>query len=175
MRDMAWRMGVTLTVLIALVVAGTNASCSGVSLPAGGGGQVSAQAQVAAYLAAIAEGDRSQALSFWFLDGTSPALTARRETITDELLAYGPRLEYHVLGVEWWRTHSRPAMTDDPDQAGAARIRVAVSSETQTLEIYQFDLLGPQASASAAAQSPARWIVIDIYPDGATAWAWPWR
>jgi len=173
MRDMLWRMGITLTVLVTLLVFGANASCSS-SLVTGEANNVAPKARLSAFMAAIAEGDRSEAVSSWFVDGTSPVLAARREAITDDLMLYGPRLEYHVLDMEWWRTSATPGKIDDASGAGAARVSVAISSEAKTLQIYHFDLLLREGSNGSVTNRP-HWIVIDVYPEGSAALAWPWR
>jgi hypothetical protein len=174
MRDMGWRIGLTLAVLIGLLASGVNASCSRDGLLVGAANGQAPAAQVSALLAAIAEGDRIQAMSYWADFGSSPALAARRETTIDELLAYGARLEYHVLDVEWWRSATTPVKVDDPSLASGARLQVAVSSDAKPLQIYHFDLLAREETGRAG-NGRAHWVVIDVYPDGSPALAWPWR
>jgi hypothetical protein len=101
MRDLAWRIGLTLAVLAALVIVALNSSCSPVQhLLEQALGQTP-RAQIAAYMTAIAGGDRRAALDLWMEPGTSnPALVARRQSVTDDLLAYGSRQSHRVLDVE---------------------------------------------------------------------------
>jgi len=171
---MVWRMGLTLALLLALLAIGVNASCSTQGVVVGAANGRAPAAQVSGFLGAIAEGDRLRAVSFWVDLGASPALAVRREMTTDDLLAYGPRLEYHVVGVEWWRTSATPAKVDDPSLAGGARLQVAISSDAKTLQIYHFDLL-IREEANGTGNGRRHWVVIDVYPDGAAALAWPWR
>lgn len=171
---MVWRTGLTLSLLAALLIVGANASCSPDGRATGIANAQAPAALVSAFLETIAEGDRGRAVSSWVDIGGSPALAGRREATTDELLDYGPRLEYHVIHVEWWRTTSAPVKTEDPDLAGAARLQVAVSSDAKALQIYHFDLLA-QELGSGAGNGRRHWVMIDVYPDGSAALAWPWR
>jgi hypothetical protein len=76
--------------------------------------------------------------------------------------------------MEWWGTSATPGRIADPAQAGAARVSVAISSEAKTLQIYHFDLRLRHNTNDSATTRP-HWTVIDIYPDGSSALAWPWR
>lgn len=179
MRDLFWRTGLTAVALVALSILGSNLSCGvGNRLVELALGQTP-QNKIGNYLGAIARGDRQAALDLWSRS-TSPGptgdLQARREVVTDDLLAYGRRLEYTILEVEWWRTCCEPAVIDDPDQAGGARVRVAVSGKDLPGKVYRFDLVVPGGYWGDAAGNPARrWVLVDIYPDEEAPLAWPWR
>ena len=176
MRDIVWRIGFTLTALVVLAVLGPSVGCNR-------GKQIVEQilgetptAKVAGYLDAIAKGDRQAALARWSLADSSGAdLKARRESVTDALLACGPRLGYRILGVEWWRTCCEPGVIDDPDEAGGARVRVAVGGEDRPEAVYMFDLIVPGGYWGDAAGNPVRrWVIMDVYPEGAAPLVWTW-
>lgn len=174
MRDILWRIGFTFAALSILAVLGGSASCSvdGRIIEQITGEKP--QARIDQYLAAIAKGARKEALALWSLEGMSGAtLEARREAVTDDLLAFGTHLEHRILDVEWWRTCCEPGVIDDPDEAGGARIRVAISSKDRREEVYIFDLLVPGGYWGAATGHPARqWVIRDLYPEGATPLIW---
>lgn len=177
MRDILWRMGVTLTALTILAMIGLSASCQPAHYLLEQALGRTPQAQVAEYLAATSEGDRQAALALWSPPATADVtLTARRESVTDDLLSYGSRLEYRILAVEWWRSCCEPAVVPDPNEANAARVRVAIWGEGQAEEIYLFDLLVPGGSRSTAAGYPLReWALVDIYAETAAPLAWTWK
>jgi hypothetical protein len=176
MRGVGWRMGFTLAALAVLALLGQNRSCSSshrfVEQVLGR----TPEAEIAKYLAAIAEGDRHSALTLWPVAGApDAALEVRRASVTDELLTYGPRLEYRILDVVWWRTCCEPGVVDDPAEAGGARIRVSVDGN-QPAAAYVFDLLVPGGYWGAAAGYPVRqWDIVDVYPEGAEPLAWTWK
>jgi hypothetical protein len=134
------------------------------------------EAQVAAYMRAIARGKRQAALDLWLEPGApSSVLASRRKSVTDDLLAYGPSLGYRVLEVEWWRTCCEPEVTDEPTQAGGARVRVEVSAQGHPATIYLFALQVPGGYWGAAEGYPVReWVILDAYPERAAPLAWPW-
>jgi hypothetical protein len=174
MQGVGWRIGFTLAALAVLALLGQNTSCSSSHRLVEQVLGQTPEAQIVSYLAAIAEGDRQRALALWPEAGTpGAALAARRVSITNELLAYGPRLKHRILDVVWWRTCCEPGVIDDPGEAGAARIRVSVSSGNQLAAVYVFDLLVPGGYWGAAAGYPVRrWDIVDIYPEGADPLAW---
>jgi hypothetical protein len=177
MQDVIWRTGVTLVALAVLAALGSNVSCgAGHYLLEQALGQTP-EAQIGNYFEAIASGDRQGALDLLSV-GTSPTadLRARRESVTDELLAYGAGLEYEVLDAEWWRTCCEPAVIDDPTQAGGVRTRVVVRNEKGRAGAYRLDLLVPGGYWGDAAGNPVRrWRLADVYPDGEPPLVWPWR
>ena len=177
MRDIWWRMGFTVTALMLLALVGPGIGCSG-------GNQIlervlhrTPQVQIERFLAALTRGDRSAALELWWPEEMpNEALEARRTAVIDELLAYGDGLAYEILGVEWWRTCCEPAIIDDPNQAGAARFRVAIGSASKPADVYLFDLLVPGGYWGDAAGNPLRtWVLADVYPQGEAPLAWTWR
>lgn len=177
MRDTIWRTGVTLVALVVLAMLGSNASCSTSHLLVEKALGQTPQDQIKHYLAALAEGDRQAALALWSSPTTPSAdLEIRRESVTDELLANGPRLKHRVLDLVWWRTCCEPAVIDDPAEAGGVHARVAIHSETLEERIYQFDLLVPGGYWGAAAGYPVRqWSIVDVYPENAAPLAWRWQ
>jgi hypothetical protein len=177
MRDVVWRAGFTLMALMGLATLGSNISCGvGNRLVEQALGRTP-QAAIARYLHAITEGDRQGALDLWSLDGSPTVdLKARRQSVTDALLAYEPNPKHVVLELEWWSTCCEPGVIDDPDQAGGVRARVAVSSEHKPVMVYRFDLLVPGGYWGDAAGNPVRrWILVDVYPDKEAPLTWPWR
>ena len=177
MQGIRWRVGFTLAALLVLVFLGQNTSCSSSHRLIEEVLGQTPEAQIASYLAAIAEGDRYTALALWPANGTpNAALETRRASVTDELLGYGPRLEHRILDSVWWRTCCEPAVIDDPGEAGGVRIRVAVVDGNQQEAVYVFDLLVPGGYWGAAAGYPVRhWAIVDIYPEGVEPLVWTWR
>ena len=177
MLDVAWRLGATLAALAVLAFLGSNVSCSpDIYLADGAWGQAP-QVQITSYLAAIAGGDRQEALALWAPAGECGAsLQARRASVTDDLLAYGPDLEHRILDVEWWRTRGEPGAIDSPDEAGGARVRVAIGSRDRPEKVYRFDLLVSGSHPGEAADQLVRqWAIVDVYPEGAAPLAWAWE
>jgi hypothetical protein len=177
MRDIVWRMGVTLVVLTILATMGLSASCQPAYHLLEQALGRTPQAQIAAFLAVTSEGDRQAALALWTPPTAADVtLAARRESVTDDLLSYGPSLEYRVLAVEWWRSCCEPAVISDPNEAGAARVRVAIWGEGRPKEAYLFDLLVPGGTWGTAASYPLReWAIVDIYAENAAPLAWTLR
>jgi hypothetical protein len=176
MRDVMWRMGLTLIAVALLTVLGPGVSCStGNRLVERIIGQTP-ETRIAGYLDAITEGDRAVALALWpSMDPSNTDLEARRESVTAELLARGPRLQHRILDVVWWRTCCEPAVIDDPAEAGGARIRVTIRSESRQDEVYTFDLLVPGGYWGAAMGHPIRrWAIVDVYPEEAAPLARTW-
>ena len=174
MRDITWRMGFTLMTLTALAVLGLNASCSPAHHLLEQVLGRTPQHQIAGYLAALARGERPAALESWPAPTSDHLdLAARRDSVTDTLLAHGPGLEYQVLDTTWWRTCCEPAVIDDPTQAGGARVRVSIGGGRGPETIYIFDLLVPGGYWGDAAGNPLRdWQIVDIYPEGLRPLAW---
>jgi hypothetical protein len=167
MRDVAWRFGLTLATLTALVILGPSFSCgTGNRLIEQITGQTP-RAQIAAYMSAIASGDRQAALDIWTLsDSSVPELIARRKAVTDLLLSFGPQIEYRILDTEWYRTCCEPAVIQNPDAAGGASVRVAISSPGTPEAVYIFDLWVPGGYWGEAMGSPVRhWTIVDVYPE----------
>jgi hypothetical protein len=176
MFDVAWRLGATMAVLAALALLGLNVGCNPEVYPVDGAWGQTPQVQITSYLAAIARGSPQEALALWAPAAESSApLQARRALITDELLTHGPLLEYRLLDVEWWRTRDPPAAIDNQDEAGGARVRVAIGSSGRPERVYWFDLLVAAGHWGEAADQPEKqWAIVDIYPEGAAPLAWAW-
>jgi hypothetical protein len=170
-------MGLTLTTLVILGTLGPAVSFGTAQhLLEGALGQTP-EAQVRRYLAAVSEGDRQAALFLWPSPTTpNSALDARRASVTDELLSFGPDLQYQTLDIVWWSTCCEPSVIDDPDKAGGANVRVAIHREGQPEAVYLFDVLVPGGYWGAAAGAPIRkWTLVDVYPEEASPLAWHWR
>jgi hypothetical protein len=175
MLDVAWRLGATLAALAALAFLGSNVSCNPEFYLVDGAWGQTPQVQIASYLAAVAGGNRQEALDLWSpAGGSSAPLQARRASVTDELLIHGPDLEYRVLDVEWWRTRDQPAAIDEPDDAGGARVRVAIGSRGRPERVYWFDLLVSGGHQEAADPPGEQWAIVDVYLEGAAPLAWAW-
>lgn len=177
MRDIAWRVGLTFAALALLSVLGLNVSCGAANRLLELALRQTPRALIARYLDAVSAGDRQSALALWSPPATTNiALLARRQAVTDELLARGPHLEYRVLDVVWWRTCCEPAVIDRADEAGGAQVRIALTGRGWPEQVYRFDLLVPGGYWGAAAGYPLReWVIVDLYPDGTSPLAWPWR
>jgi hypothetical protein len=176
MRDLAWRIGFTSVLLAALAMLTLNTSCSPAQQLLEQALGQTPEAQIAAYMSAIATGERQAALDLWLEPGAShPALATRRQSVTDELLVFGPSLGYRVLEVEWWRTCCEPGVIDEPEQAGGARVRVEVSAQGHPAAVYFFGLQVPGGYWGAAEGNRVReWVILDVYPENAAPLAWPW-
>jgi len=177
MRDVAWRSGLTITALAVLVILGPGLSCSsGHRLIEQATGQTP-QAQIVAYMAAIARGDRQAALAAWTIsDLSNDSLKARREAMTDALLASGPQIEYRIEEFEWWRTCCEPAVIHDPDQAGGASVRVSIKGRNLPETVHIFDILVPGGYWGEAMGNPVRhWTIVDVYPETEAPLAWTVR
>jgi len=177
MRDVAWRMGFTLTALVMLATVGPALSCDTAHHLLERALGKTPEAQVRRYLAAISKGDRQAALSVWSPPATpNTVLEARRAAVTDALLSYGLDLQYQVLDIVWWRTCCEPGVIKDPNEAGGANIWVAIQRAGQPETVYLFDVLVPGGYWGAAAGSSIRnWTLVDVYPEEADPIAWPWR
>jgi hypothetical protein len=175
MRDLTWRMGFTLMTLTALAVLGLNASCSPAHHLLEQALGRTPQDEIARYLDAITEDDRSAALALWLAPAAQRHdLVDRRGSVTGDLLARGPGLQHRVLDVTWWRTCCEPAVIDDPAQAGGARVRVAIGGSLGPEMVYVFDVLVPGGYWGDAAGNPLRdWAIVDVYPEGMRPLAWP--
>jgi hypothetical protein len=167
-------MGFTVLTLTALAVLGLNASCSPAYQLLEQALGRTPQREIAGYLRATAEGNRSAALALWLEPASDNRdLLDRRDSVTDTLIALGPRIDHRVLDVTWWRTCCEPAVIDDPAQAGGARVRVAVGGGAVAQATYVFDLLVPGGYWGDAAGNPLRdWAIVDIYPEGMEPLAW---
>ena len=174
MRDITWRMGLTLMALAALAMLGLNASCSPAHHLLEEALGRTPRHQIASYLSAVSRGDRAAALALWLAPASHQAgLNHRRAAVTDTLLAHGRSLEYRVLDTVWWRTCCEPAVIDDPAQAGGARVQVAISSGSSSEKPYVFDLLVPGGYWGDAAGNPLRdWEIVDVYDEGMQPLAW---
>ena len=174
MRDISWRMGLTLMTLTALAIVGLNASCSPAHHLLEEALGRTPRHQIAGYLSAIARGDRSAALEHWPAPVSSDSgLMARRDLVTDTLLDHGRSLEYRVLDTVWWRTCCEPAVIDDQAQAGGARVRVAIGNGYEPESTYTFDLLVPGGYWGDAAGNPLRdWEIVDVYAEDMQPLAW---
>jgi hypothetical protein len=185
MRDVLWRMSFTLAALAVLLLLGPGVSCNLDNRLLEGLRGPTPQSEIRHYLAAIAEGDRQAALALWLAPApVGNELQARRTEMTEELLGYGPRLEYRVLDVEYLASCCNPDASVDPENAKVARFRVAISGEDRPETLYLFDIAVPDLASGlrsggkareAAGQARERWAIVDVYPQDATPLAWIWR
>ena len=74
MRDLTWRIGFTSVLLAALAMLTLNVSCSPAQQLLEQALGQTPQAQIAAYMTAIATGERRAALGLWLEPGTPPVL-----------------------------------------------------------------------------------------------------
>jgi len=165
----------TLSILLLLLL-GTALGCSAASRLTE---QISGQtptARINRYINAIRDGDRRTALSLWVeaTEANAP-LRERRESVTDELLRWGPDMRHSITHITWWRTCCEPGVIDDPDEAGGAHIQVTVESDSHPPQTYEFYVSVPGGYWGSAAGSPPRqWQIVDIHPEGQDPLAWPW-
>lgn len=133
--------------------------------------------RVAAYLGAVRRGDREAALAAWPLHERAPdELRQRRQAITDELLAIGPGLAYSSGDTGWWTNCCEPGPTNNPDNAGVARLTVFVTGGNDAvLRVYTFDVTTHSPYWGAAGGNPVRrWLLRDVYPATERPMAFPW-
>jgi hypothetical protein len=140
------------------------------------------EARVAAYVQAIVRGDEEAALAAWEVrteeapEGRSALLNERRQEVTRELLAAGLDPDYTILGIEWWSTCCEPGVTDDPRNAGGARITVQFLGQDGWPLLYLFDVFNRGGSywGAAAGYPPRSWALYDVYPQGDEPLFWRW-
>ena len=131
-----------------------------------------AEARVAAYVQAMVSGDERAAQAVWELpdweanDGWGAALSARRQQVTETLMAAAATANYDILEVEWWRTCCEPGVIQRPQDAGGARFRVQLRGRDGSPLVYIYDVFaGDTVYWGAAAGYPRReWALRDVYP-----------
>lgn len=133
--------------------------------------EVPPETRVAAFLEATARGDESAALSTWQLWPCCverPPLEARRIQFTKELTALRVGGQHRILFTEWWTTCCEPAITDDPEHAGRARIFVSATDTSGAEHELVFDIhaekLGPSLAGPGYDMGP--WILREVYRRG---------
>ena len=88
----------------------------------------------------------------------------RRNAITKQLIDSNIQ-GLEVTTTEWWRTCCEPAVTNDPRNAGGARIHVQLLDTKGEVHPYIFDVFVRDTTYWGAAQGyPIRqWILRDVY------------
>ncbi len=126
------------------------------------------QAQVAPFVQAIVQGDRTRALELWeiYNPETKSELTTRRETVISDLINAGISPDYQVLEVEWWGTCCEPSVICDSRSAGGARLRVQFIDPKGQPMLYIFDIFAREQPYCGAAMGypPREWVIRDVYP-----------
>jgi hypothetical protein len=159
MKDLLWRSALTVAALMALALLGPG---RGRDLGRRAAGQAP-EAQVLAYLQAVARGDRQAALDHLRLPTQAGMAAASRcRAITDELLAHGADLQYRVVEVEWRPAASPAALADDGARAGIARVRVAIDRPGIAERIILFDVLASGGLAGEAGGAVRGWAIVDV-------------
>jgi hypothetical protein len=135
------------------------------------------QAKITAYLSAIQSQDREAALAAWTDPGTSSAqyaeLSARREQVTDELLAR-QITSFTVFEPQWWSTCCGQGVTPHARNAGGARVPVQVLDAQGQPWGYVFDVFvdGTVYFGDAEGNPYRRWLLRDAYPHGERPLYW---
>lgn len=123
------------------------------------------EARVADYVSALSRNDVERAIAAWRLDDARPdaALAARRHDVTASLASLGVR-SHRIERIDWWRTCCEPGLTDDPANAGLARVTVEVWTNAR-YERYVFDVLARTTAywGDAAGNPPHEWTLRDVY------------
>ncbi len=133
------------------------------------------QNKVEAYLSAVHRGDREAALACWPAnERLGVDHEARRQQVTDELLALGSSLRHRVLEVEWWSGCCEPSPLNDPAIAGMARMQVEIMDDQDRPQQYVFDVVTTRPYWGAAGGPVRRWVLQDAYPAGERPLAFPW-
>lgn len=157
MRDIAWRMGVTLMVLIVLMTLAPNLSFGTTPYRLEEALGQTPQELVIDYLTAVAQGDLEAALALWQEPARpDPSLEIVRTSMTKELARYGAAMQRQILDVTWWRTCCEAVAIDDPNTAHVATIRVAIAGEDQREKIYVFEMQAGNGAAGLTAVSSLR-------------------
>lgn len=141
-----------------------------------------AQAEVAAYVRAIARGDEGAAYAVWELpswegyEGWHTALSERRQSVTGKLMAAGIDSDFTILNVEWWRTCCEPGVILNPREAGGVRFRVKLWDRDGSPLVYIFDVFvrGVTYWGAAAGYPPRHWMLRDVYPPNQEPLFWRW-
>lgn len=129
------------------------------------------QTRINIYMKAIQAQDRSAALSAWTLPATSSVhyteLSARREQVTDELLAR-QITGFTIFEPEWWSTCCDPGVTRQARNAGGARIAVQVLDAQGQPWVYILDVFVTETVYFGGAEgNPYRhWQLRDVYLGG---------
>jgi hypothetical protein len=107
----------------------------------------------------------------------APELQERRESVTEELLAMGVGLRYDVAGVEWWRNCCEPGPIDSPENAGVARLHLALTGEQDSrVQYYVADVSTTGPYWGLAGGDPIRrWRLLDVYRQGERPLGFPWQ
>jgi len=123
------------------------------------------------YLHEIRNGDIAAANGHWIASG---AIRERRERVSGELQSFGPELEFHIVDMQWWRICCWRERIEDPNDAGMARITVAVSGGGKQPRRYVFDVVATHPhSGPLNGTGLRRWILRDVYAEGEDPLAFP--
>ena len=140
----------------------------------------SPQAKIANFMKSITKGDKSTALKLWEIPNTTfseqqNALQIRRERVISDLVSANINPEYMLLGIEWWTTCCEPNVTNNPQNAGGARINVQFLDKNGLPVPYTFDVFTRDQPywGSAEGYPPRDWVIRDVYPDNKEPLYWP--
>lgn len=177
MRDIVWRLGVTLMALLVLMTLAPNLSFSTTPYRLEEALGQTPQALVIDYLTAVARGDLEAALALWQEPARSDAsLEATRTSVTNELARHGASMQHQVLDVTWWRTCCEAVAIDNPDTAHVATIRVAIAGEDQREQIYVFEMQTDQGASGVTAATALRdWVIAGAYFESQVPELQAWR
>lgn len=139
-------------------------------------------AKVAAFAHDVGRGDEATDLRLWELPSANPsderfaALAERRAEVTRDLIAAGVRPDITIRSIEWWRTCCEPGVTEDPANAGGARMRVEFVDRDGAAREYVVDVFNRDGAywGAAAGYPPRHWVIRDVYPDGQPPLFWTW-
>jgi hypothetical protein len=177
MRDIVWRVGVTLIALVVLMTLAPNLSFSTTPYRLEEALGQTPQALVSDYLTAVALGDLEAALALW-QEPAMPdsSLEVIGTSVSRELAQYGAGMQHQVVDVTWWRTCCEAVTIDDPDTAHVATIRVVISGEDQPGQIYVFETqAGNGTWRGIAASSLRNWVIAGAYLESQVPEAQVWR
>jgi hypothetical protein len=177
MRDIAWRMALTLMALLALVTLAPNLSFSTAPYQLEEALGQPPQAVVSHYLTAVAQGDVEAALALWqepvAPDGSPNGV---RASVTEGLARYGTGMQHGVVDVTWWRTCCEAAAIDDPDTAGVAAVRVAITGDDQGTQIYVFEVrAGDGQGGEPSGPSLRDWVITGAHREHQVSQVQAWR
>jgi hypothetical protein len=177
MLDIAWRTGLTLVALLSLMILAPNLSFGTAPYRLEEALGQTPQALVDQYLTEVAQGDLGAAQALW--GGPRPpdgSLEATVAPVSADLGRYGQGMRYRVVDVSWWRTCCEPAAIDNPDTAGVATIRVAITDGEQRERIYIFETRVAGSSGGTPAGSSFRnWVITGAHPETRVSEVEVWR
>ena len=137
------------------------------------------EAKISAYIEAVAENNREQALDLWKLpewqnssfEGDNQ-LEKRKEKTTDDLFKAKINSDFTVTRVEWWSTCCAPRIINNSNWANGARVHVQLTNSSGIKRPYIFDVFVWKGRIEPGISSVRYWTIRDIYPENQEPLFW---